>query len=288
MIVTDTPVALPGGCVAALGTFDGVHPGHRRVLADAAGGGLPVAVVTFAQHPQGKPRILSPARCDELFERLGIAAVVRLDFAAVRDMAPEAFLDGLVTTMGAKGFACGYDFRFGKGAGGDAALLTAYCEARGLFCSVSEPVTAGGEPISSSRIREAIAAGELPAAEALLGSTYRVEGPVVHGDERGRLLGFPTLNQVLDGNFVLPRFGVYAARVTLGGVTYAAVTNVGMRPTFATAQPLAESHVMGFSGDVYGQNVSVELRRFLREERRFDSAEALIEQMKRDAENAQK
>ena len=288
MTVSDRLFPIGGGCVAALGTFDGVHPGHRRVLAQAAGGGLPVAVVTFAQHPQGKQRILSPARCDELFEECGAAAVVRLDFAAVRDMAPEAFLDMLVTELGAGGFACGYNFRFGKGASGDAALLAAYCEASGLFCSVSEPVTAGGEAISSSRIREAIAAGDMAEAAALLGSAYRIVGPVVHGDERGRLLGFPTLNQTLDGGYVLPRFGVYAARVAIGGVTYAAVTNIGVRPTFAGEQPLAESHVMGFSGDLYGQNVSVELRRFLREERKFASAEALVEQMKKDAEEAQK
>lgn len=294
MIRSNEPVALAGGCIAALGTFDGVHLGHRRVLADAAGAGLPVAVVTFAQHPQSvlggptKQRLFSPERCDALFEKLGIAAVVRLDFAAIRDMSPDAFLAMLVGRMGAKGFACGYNFRFGRGAEGDAAALAAYCKKRELFCSVSEPVSAGGGIVSSSRIREAVAAGEMEIAAQMLGAPYCIEGPVEHGDARGRLLGFPTVNQALEEGCVLPRFGVYAARVNLNGKEYPAVTNVGVRPTFGAPRPLAESHVIGFEGDLYGEGVAVALKRFLREERKFDSSEALIAQMRADAEQAAK
>ena len=295
MIVSDALFALEGGCIAALGTFDGVHLGHRRVLAEAAQAGLPVAVVTFAQNPQSvlgrqaKQRILSPARCDALFEELGVAAVIRLDFVSVRNLAPETFLDRLVAELGAKGFACGYNFRFGRQASGSADTLTAYATERGLFVSVCEPVTAMGEAVSSSRIRAAIAAGDMETANAMLGSCYRIDAPVDHGDARGRLLGFPTLNQALDDTYILPRTGVYASRVAIDGVTYPAVTNIGVRPTFgATPAALAESFVIGFSGNLYGERVCVELLRFLRPEQKFDSPEALIAQMKRDAAEAAK
>ena len=295
MIRTDRLERQPGGCIAALGTFDGVHLGHRRVLADAAKAGLPVVVVTFAQHPQSvlaqqeKPRIFSPARCDVLFEKLGVAAVVRLDFAQLRGLSPEGFLDRLVDELGAKGFACGFNFHFGKDAVGDAALLSAYAARKGLFSSVSEPITAAGEAVSSSRIRAALAAGDIATANAMLGEDYAIEAPVIHGDARGRILGFPTLNQALDETYLVPRYGVYAARVCVDGVAYPAVTNIGVRPTFDVSRTvLAESYVIGFSGDLYGRTVRVALTRFLREEQKFDSPEALITQMKQDAEDAQK
>lgn len=292
MTVSNKPIFFPEGCVAALGTFDGVHEGHRQVLAAAGQAGFPVVVVTSAQNPQSvlgrqvKHRIFSSDRCDALFESLGVAAVIRFNFADIQPLSPTEYLDGLVTGMNAKGFACGFNFRFGKGAAGNADTLRDYGEKRGLSVFVTDPVLIGVEPVSSTRIRNAIAEGDMPLAEQLLGSPYRLDEPVIHGDARGRTLGFPTANQAFVNDAVLPKFGVYATRVTVDGITYAAVTNVGIRPTYRSPVVLAESYLVDYVGDLYGRRISVEFKLFLRPERRFSSPEELIEQMTQDLNRA--
>lgn len=294
MIRSDKPVRFPEGCIAALGTFDGVHEGHRQVLAAAGEAGLPVVVVTSAQNPQSllhrqvKHRIFSTEQVDAIFESLGVAAVIRFDFAEIRPLSPTEYLDGLVTGLNAKGFACGFNFRFGKGASGNADTLRAYGKERGLSVSVTPPVLIGDEPASSTRIRAAIAQGDMALADVLLGAPYRLEEPVIHGDARGRTLGFPTANQAFPADSVLPKFGVYATEVSVDGVAYPAVTNVGIRPTYRSPVVLAETFLSGFDGDLYGRRISVVFKRFLRPERRFASPEELIRQMTLDLEQAKR
>ncbi len=275
------------GYIVALGTFDGVHIGHKGVIESALSFGLPVAVVTSDINPKtafgGKVgRILSESLCDSEFERLGVSAVIRLDFNSIKDLSPEQYLDMLVSELGAKGFACGYDFRFGRAAAGTHETLAYYASARGLLCSVCSEVDTDGAAVSSSRIRAALERGDIATVNSLLGRCYAIDFPVIHGDARGRRLGFPTANQGYPADFVIPHYGVYASIVTVEGITYKAVTNIGTRPTFCEGAAVAETHIIDECLDLYDKEIKVELIEFLRDEIKFSSVEKLIEQIERD------
>lgn len=285
------------GCVATIGNFDGVHLGHRsvfqRLLSRGGELGLPATVVTFEPQPlEVLAPQSAPARLTRLREKLvaiedcGIEQVVLLGFGPrLAAMAPQAFVrELLVDGLSVASLLIGDDFRFGRGRAGDIALLHAMGRELGFVVEDLDTITHDMERISSTRIREALARGDLEQARHLLGRPYRICGRVVHGDQRGRCLGFPTANIGLHRR-VSPLSGVYA--VTVEGVAerpWPGVANVGVRPTVGgESRYLLEVHLFDFAEDIYGRHAQVEPRLKLRDERRFGSLEALKEQIARDA-----
>jgi riboflavin kinase/FMN adenylyltransferase len=267
------------GRSVAVGTFDGVHLGHREVISGAD------TVLTFDPHPvsvvapQHTPKLLTtPARKAELIAALGVREMVVIPFDAefAKRSAQEFVDDVLVGALGARSVAIGENFRFGHKAQGDPKLL----RSDERFATTVHPLLeVDGEIVSSSHIRGLVLAGELREANRLLGSTFQLCGEVVHGDQRGRELGFPTANLIPQEEYVCPGHGVYACLAN----GRAAAVSIGVRPTFETGRgELIEAYLLDFDGDLYGQELSLEFIERLRGERRFDTAEALVEQMHRD------
>jgi riboflavin kinase/FMN adenylyltransferase len=207
--------------------------------------------------------------------------------AALAAVTAEGFVgEWLGQRIGAAGVVTGQDFTFGKGRGGNVSVLQALAAGLGMSADAVGPVADGHEPISSSRIRAALSAGDCAAAARLLTRPFAIEGVVEHGDKRGRQLGYPTANLSL-GNYLRPRFGIYAVRARLqDGTPLEGVANLGIRPTFDPPRELFEPYFFDFSADLYGQMIEVELIEHLRDEQRFDSLEALKEQMRADEANA--
>jgi riboflavin kinase/FMN adenylyltransferase len=270
------------GRSVAVGTFDGVHLGHRKVIEGSD------SVLTFDPHPvsvvapQHTPKLLTPlGRKAELIEALGVRELIVIGFDAelASKTADEFVGDVLVGALGAKRVAIGENFRFGHKAQGDPRLLAA--DKR--FDTIVHPLLeVDGEIVSSSHIRGLLLAGEVAEAAALLGAPYQLRGEVVHGDERGRELGFPTANLVPEEALACPGHGVYAC---LADGAPAAVS-IGVRPTFQTGRgELIEAYVLDFNGDLYGRELRLDFLARLRGERRFETAEALIEQMHSDVQH---
>jgi riboflavin kinase / FMN adenylyltransferase len=267
------------GRSVAVGTFDGVHLGHREVIAGSD------TVLSFEPHPvsvvapQHTPKLLTtPARKAELIASLGVQelVVIPFDAAFAQRTAGEFVEDVLVGALGASKVAIGENFRFGHKAQGDPTLL----EADPRFQTTVHPLLeVDGEIVSSSHIRGLVLAGELTEANRLLGSTFQLCGEVVHGDERGRELGFPTANIVPDDALVCPGHGVYACFAD----ARSAAVSIGVRPTFETGRgELIEAYLLDYDGDLYGRTLCLEFVERLRGERRFATPDALIEQMHRD------
>ncbi len=210
------------------------------------------------------------------FTEMGIAFRV-MDFSAICHLSPQEFFQRILREYHPAVLATGFNFRFGKGAVGDTVLLRRLCAENNIEYLEIPPVYYGEEPISSTRIRQAFAEGNIDLVTAMLGRYFSYTAPVIAGDKRGRTLGFPTLNQAYPKENVLPRFGVYAGFTEIGGKRYASVTNIGKRPTFQSDIVLSETHMMDYEGDAYGKEATVQLVSFLREEKRFDGAEALRE-----------
>lgn len=293
------PGDLPAS-VLALGNFDGVHAGHAALLDEARTrarrSGLAAAVAVFEPHPRryfqpdAPPfRLMSDDRrnaifADMAFDRLH---VLRFD-AAMAERSPEAFVaDILDERLAAREVVVGSDFRFGKGRAGDFATLAELGAARGMTAHAAGLVEAGGEKISSSAIRDAVAGGDMAVAEAWLGRPFILDGVVEEGDRRGRTIGFPTANVAL-GDFVRPAHGVYAVSVRRPGDTQAitGVANIGVRPTVDGKQERLEVHLFDFAGDLYGQTLAVCFHDRLRGEQKFDGLDALKDQIARDCESA--
>jgi riboflavin kinase/FMN adenylyltransferase len=262
-----------------VGTFDGVHLGHREVIDGSD------SVLTFEPHPvsvvapQHTPKLLTTlARKAELLAELGVGELIVIPFDAefAQRSAAEFVDDVLVGALGASRVSIGENFRFGHKAQGDSGLLAA--DAR--FTTVVHPLLeVDGEIVSSSHIRGLVLSGEMAEANRLLGSTFQLRGEVVRGDARGRELGFPTANLVPDETLVCPGHGVYAC---LADGRPAAVS-IGVRPTFETGRgELIEAYVLDFDGDLYGRDLRLEFLARLRGERRFEDPESLIEQIRRD------
>lgn len=271
----------PAPCSLALGAFDGLHRGHMAVIhaacAPGAGGqALEPAVFTFCASPSGNSAVLTGRDKERLLEDVGISTLYSLDFAQVRDWQAEDFVrQVLFGACNARRLCCGEDFRFGKGAAGDVALLRSLCQEAGVELYVVPPVEDGGEKVSSTRIRKAVEAGDIPTANRLLGRPFGFSLEVIHGNHIGTGLGTPTINQAIPEGFVLPRFGVYASWCRVGGQFFYGVTNVGVKPTVGSDKVLAETWMPEFSGDLYGKRVRVFLLEFLRPERKFASLEEL-------------
>ncbi|WP_043830636.1 bifunctional riboflavin kinase/FAD synthetase [Muricoccus aerilatus] len=291
------PEAARGGTVA-LGNLDGVHLGHRAVLAAAhsARPDLPLAALTFEPHPREHFRpqdppfrlTLLPAKAEAL-AAAGCAHVHAVPFdAALAAMEAEAFCDTVLhRALGARHLACGSDFAFGHRRGGDTAFLARWAEARGIGLTVVPPVSDAAGPISSTRIRRALQDGYPERAAALLGRDWEVRGEVFHGDRLGRELGWPTANVWL-GRHLEPARGVYAVVAALpdGGLV-PGVANVGRRPTLGgDPETRLETHLFDWSGDLYGQEIGIRLHRFLREDATFDGLDALKAAIANDATRA--
>jgi riboflavin kinase/FMN adenylyltransferase len=286
------------GAVVAIGNFDGVHRGHRAVIdvamARAQALGKPAAVLTFEPHPRaffnpGEPlfRLTDEAAKLRLLASTGLdgAIVLTFDAALAGVSAPDFVRRILVERFAVSGAVIGFNFHFGTNRAGSPDFLQAQGKQYGFTVDVVPRFEDGGRPVSSGPIRAALAAGRLADAAELLGYPWFVSGEVVHGDKRGRELGFPTANLSLDPACGL-RHGIYAVRVGLGGKRYDAVANFGRRPMYDTGIVLLEVFVFDFSGDLYGQNIDVAFIDFIREERMFDSAGALIVQMQDDSRRA--
>ena len=280
--------------IFALGFFDGVHLGHQALLgacvslADSVG--AEAAAITFDRHPrslftQTPPPLISTAVSRRLLlGRYGITYVKQYPVVPeVMGMPWEEFLTGLLEE-GAVGFVCGDDFRFGRRNEGNVQGLVKFCEERGLPCAIVPEQTVDGKRISSTYIRTQIECGDMETAKRFLGHPHIVSGVVVPGKQLGRTLGIPTANIRLEEGLVVPKFGVYACRVTIDGKTYSAVTNVGTRPTVSGVGVTVEPWILDFDGNLYGQEITLEFHRFLRPETKFDGLEALKTQINRDAD----
>lgn len=289
----DLPEAARGASVA-LGNFDGVHLGHAAVLraAHAARPDKRLAVLTFEPHPRAffRPQdppfrlTLAAERADAL-ARLGVDILYQLPFdTAFSELSAEAFIaEVLQGGLAAANLACGADFAFGHRRGGDVALLAARAEAGGIGLTIVPPLADGQGPVSSTRIRRLLQDGYPERAAALLGRPHTIRGPVTQGDQRGRTIGFPTANVPL-AEHLEPARGVYAVTARLAsGERVKGVANIGLRPTVGGTQPRLEAHLFDFSGDLYGQDITVALHGFLRAERKFESFEALRAQIAEDA-----
>ncbi len=292
------PREFTGGAVT-VGNFDGVHRGHQALVAEARRHAEsvrgPVVVVTFdppphqVLHPGSeRPPLTTILQRADLLHAIGADHVVVLRTSpALLALSPEAFFeDVIVRQLGAKALVEGYDFRFGRGRAGTNETLRTMCTDAGLEFTAIPQYSVGGEPVSSSRVRAALVSGDVSRATELLNRPYRIVGAVVTGAKRGRTIGFPTAN--LDNvRTVLPGNGVFAVHATVDGVTHPAAANIGPNPTFGEDARKIEVHLIGFTGDLYGREMSVEFVSRLRETKPFKSVGELIEQLKRDITRAQ-
>lgn len=292
------PPHLRGGIVA-LGNFDGFHRGHQavvgRAVARARAEGRPAIVATFDPHParlfrpDAPPFLLTtiPQRV-RLFGAAGADAahVIRFD-RDVAALSPEAFVaDWLGGRLGAAGVVTGQDFTFGRGGAGNAAVLATLAAGQGMAAEAVAPVGDGEAAVSSSRIRQALRDARPEEAARLLTRPFAIEGEVIHGDKRGRTIGYPTANLAL-GDYLRPAYGIYAVRGRLSdGRMLEGAANIGIRPSFDPPKELLEAYFFDFDGDLYGQEIEVALSGYIRPEARFDTLDALTDQMARDCDAA--
>jgi riboflavin kinase / FMN adenylyltransferase len=296
-----TPLAaIPRGAVVAMGNFDGVHLGHRAVIEAALQmarvHGRPALAVTFEPHPRSffSPNTPQFRLTDEtaklrLLAGTGLAGAVVMTFDKSRagTTAQDFIHHDLIGRLGISGIAVGYDFHFGKGRVGSPSLLVNEAPRLGIEVDVQPHVDIAERPVSSSAIRMALAEGQIAEASAMLGGPWFVSGEVIHGEKRGRDLGFPTANIRLDRNCGL-KHGIYAVRVGRGAERLDGVASFGRRPTFDNGAPLLEVFLFDFSGDLYGATLDVAFIGFIREELKFDSVEALVARMADDSAEARK
>lgn len=292
----DLPEAARGASVA-MGNFDGVHLGHRSVIEVARGFG-PLGVITFEPHPrqvfcpQDPPfRLMNAESRANRLAKIGVERLYEMPFGPeLSGMSAEAFArDLLAGGLGVAHVVVGRDFRFGAGRQGDAAMLQDLGRRHGFGVTVAPLLSFEGAGISSTAVRRALSEGRPRDAAAMLGHLHRIEGPVLHGDKRGRVLGFPTANMSVAG-LHLPKLGVYAVKVDVlsgpGAGAYMGAASLGVRPMFGENTPNLETFIMDFEGDLYGHHLSVALVEYLRPEMKFDGLPALIAQMDTDVANA--
>lgn len=282
--------------VLALGFFDGVHRGHQEVILRAKSladkNNLKLAVMTFNQHPSivfkklnsDQHKYLSTvSRKEELMEKIGVDYLYEVDFtSAFASLTPQDFVDQYIVGLHAQIVVAGFDYSFGKKEVASMVHLPSYANNR-FEIVIVEKQTLREEKISSTRIRLALEDGDMVVANNLLGYIYATPGRVVHGDARGRLLGFPTANIEVENLVKLPRKGVYVVEIVVGGKTYKGMASIGHNVTFEPNRPLTvEVYILDFSADIYGEEVKVLWHDYLRDEKKFDSIDALIAQLKQD------
>ncbi|MBQ3004750.1 MAG: riboflavin biosynthesis protein RibF [Clostridia bacterium] len=278
-----------------LGSFDGLHRGHMKVLENGKGSEYETVLVTFDVHPadffsnKAHFKLLQKQIVDEKLKEKNII-VSRLPSDRVYELTAEDFFEKvLLKSFSPDKISCGYNYTFGKDKKGDVDLLRNLCEKSGIILSVAEPIECDGEVISSTRIRKKIADGEIDVANELLGYKFCYRAEVIHGDKRGSTtLQTPTANQIYPDELIVPKFGVYKSSVIYDGKEYKAITNIGLRPTIGTNIFLSETHIIDFSKDIYGEVIEVNLEKFIRPERQFDSLNDLKNQIKNDISEAKK
>ena len=264
-------------CVLALGGFDGLHVGHREVVARAKAFSLPVGIMTIVGG-KGKGLFTLPERRD-IFLRAGADFALELDFEKIKTMTADEFARALTERFCVSAFVCGEDFRFGAGAQGNAESLKRATHVRVERLALCE---LDGEKVSSSLVKGRLALGEVERANELLGESYFLLGEVVSGRKVGRTIGFPTANVAYSQDKFPLRFGVYETRIAVEGKEYKGITNFGARPTFDDESVWTESYLDGFSGDLYGKKICVKFVKYLRGIKRFEGAEALRGQLLED------
>ena len=277
----------------ALGFFDGVHLGHRAVIDEIVRdkGDRQAVVLTFRESPAvllGKNDavlITDNERKAELMKAAGADAVIFADFSAIKDMEAENFIRGVLhEKLRAKKVCCGYNYRFGKNGSGDTEILEKICGEIGIEVCVKEPVFCGGRAVSSSAIRELLQSGEIVEADRMLGYAYSIGGLIGDGNHIGSTMGIPTVNLPIKAGMVVPKFGVYASRVTVDRKTYRGATNIGVHPTVGENDaPLCETFLLDYEGEaLYGEYAVCEPAAFIRYEKKFRSKDELTEQIKID------
>lgn len=254
----------------ALGDFDGMHRAHKTVITGAEN--------TIIYSVNNSFSLLQKS----IFERR-YPNTVFANFNEIRNMDGEEFIERILLDKFKAGMVlCGFNLRFGKNASWSALDMRKYLEKKDVWVRILEHLDFDGEPISSTRIRQAVREGEIEKANEMLGYNFTFESEVIQGDKRGRTIGYPTINQHLPDGLVIPEFGVYESRVFVDDKEYKAFTNIGIRPTWRVDTPLAETHIFDFSGDLYGATIRIELVKYLRQEKTFSSVEELREQLTND------
>lgn len=269
----------------ALGTFDGVHKGHRAVL--TLPDEMQKTAVIFALPPKavlsGQPRSIMTAE-DKFaaLKKIGIDEIFTLNFNKVKDMPPEDFLRFLKEKFSPDLISCGFNYHFGKNATGNTEILGDFCRENGIEFNCHGAVSEDGEPISSTRIREYLKNGDIESANKLLTFPFSFKAEVISGDRRGRTIGFPTANQKYPSELIPIKFGVYKSKIIVDGEEYNGITNIGIRPTFKTDYIISETYIIGFSGNLYGKEITTVPIRFVRGEVKFSSVEELKKQIETD------
>lgn len=284
------PPKTRGGIALALGFFDGVHIGHvallRQTVKEAKILGVPPAVLTFHDRMpvKGGARLTGEEERFSLMEACGIERIYVMTFDEVRHLAPDAFVkDVLVDLLDTRVALCGFNYRFGVMASGDAPRLAREMEKYGRRAvSLGATVTDGGVPVSSTAIRALLEKGDVRRATKMLGRPYALSAPVLHGHAFGRTLGLPTINQTFPEGAQVPKNGVYVTKVYIDNKTYIGLTNVGTRPTVGGVGVNSETHILDFEGDLYGKTVRVAFVDYLREEIKFVTPDALRAQVQKD------
>lgn len=294
--ITETGLKTPSA--VALGFFDGLHLGHIAVVQrallrkGASPQESPCSVVFTFNDKTALPKfrekkgscIITYEQKAELFEEAGADFLYAPDFGEVKDFSAREFVEKILRDRLCAGYVvCGYDFRFGRGGEGNPEILSALCREHGIACEVVPPVKIDGEIVSSTEIRRLIRLGEIEKANRLLGYELSYALPVVKGNEIGRTIGFPTINQMIPDYMVSPKNGVYKSWAVVDGKTYRGITNIGVKPTVTDrGEVVTETHIIGFRGDLYGKTVKISLRGYLRDEIKFGSLSALKAQLAYD------
>ena len=284
--------------VVALGCFDGLHIGHRALIKEArvsaSKAGLPLAVFSFTAPPKSffikssVPVLTDMNEKKRLMALLGVDILISVDFTAeIAALSPEDFFESIIRQrLCASSVFCGFNYRFGKGAKGDSELLSRLCKESAIDFSAIPSVSVEGTTVSSSAIRDLLSEGNVKVASKLLGRKYSIRSSVVSGQQLGKLLGFPTVNQLLSPTSAPLRNGVYLTRTRVGRHVWRSITNVGVRPTVDGSTLCAETHLFDFDGNLYGRNIRVEFLEFIRPEQKFASVEELTVQVLKDIEKA--
>lgn len=283
----------PRQTAVALGLFDGLHCGHRDVIrraVDFKSEGFSPAIFTFetasvTSKGEGGVDVILPHDLKfELLDKMGVEYVYSPDFLNFRHLSADEFVQLVLRDkLRARYIICGRDFHFGRGGGSGIEELRTLTRLHRMEIIVIEPTIIDGSAVSSTRIRQHIRLGEIVEANRLLGYEFMLKLEVAHGNQIGRTIDFPTINQYLPSRQVVPRFGVYASHTVLDGKIYQSITNVGVKPTIIGVNaPSAETHIIGFSGDLYGQIITVELGQFIRPEQKFSGLDELKLHIKDD------
>lgn len=291
---------LPGResqCVVALGNFDGVHLGHRKLLesglTESRRLGLPLAVLVFHPHPlqvlfpeHGLKLLTTQAERLKIFEKIGVDRVYLLSFTReTAKMSPEQFVEEILINLGAVHVVVGFNYSFGSKGLGTPDMLGMIGERFGFTVSVLQAQLIKGKVISSSNIRKAMSQGDINLAQEMLGRHPCLCGTVIHGEERGRTLGYPTANLLSPKELIIPKRGVYAIQASVSGKKVYGMMNIGMKPTFhAEFSTTIEIHFLNFNGDLYGQDLKIEIIERLRDERKFSGIDELKQQLGHDAQ----